>query len=414
MSADKSSALQSIVALMQTYELTLSDVKAAYKNDKKAQKILSGDRVLNLFLYIGGALVLSGLGIFISILWHDLSSVARVFVTLIPGLLAFAMGLFYQRSEKLEQISPLFFLISFVLIPTGLMVFLKEFIDGDNRLLGGVLVFGICSVQFALALSKCKSSTLYFCVLTYLLGLLSCASQYLEIDRGYAACAVGIGYLVLTLHFYRKNIYKEVSLFFLVVGSLLFFGGAVDITLYSYFAPLAFTLALGFIIFSRLVSRTVLYTLGILFMLISIYAGLSFVQEGLPIDISSGFALTTFGCSLFLTSLWLRKSNDNISFLWFLLSAGLVYSGIISIIFDTPIEILFLLFSLMGAYLALVIKNRTILAVSIINFIGYISYFSEKHFADIISWPVLLIALGFLLIGAGRIYIKLSQKLVKS
>src|SRR6187549_2094572 len=106
-----------------------------------------GSIVLRVFYYLGGTLVFAGLGIYIQTVWHDLTSLQRVLITLGPGFVAYLLGILFARSPDLEKAATPAHLVAFVMQPTGLFVLLDEYFKGDDAALGAMAVFGPLALQ---------------------------------------------------------------------------------------------------------------------------------------------------------------------------------------------------------------------------------------------------------------------------
>ncbi len=52
------------------------------------------------------------------------------------------------------------------------------------------------------------------------------------------------------------------------------------------------------------------------------------------------------------------------------------------------------------------------LIVSTVAILGYISYFTERHFVESVGWPLALIMLGLVLIGMSTLALRLNRKYI--
>lgn len=76
-------------------------------------------------------------------------------------------------------------------------------------------------------------------------------------------------------------------------------------------------------------------------------------------------------------------------------------------------EFLFFILTIGGMALAVfVIRSRLILLVSVLFLIAHFIHITNKYFADSVSWPILLVILGFIFIGLGYFSISLSRKYI--
>ncbi|ODS23686.1 hypothetical protein AB835_07755 [Candidatus Endobugula sertula] len=156
----KETALAQITQLAQEFDVSLDEIGARFtqkNNQDKSDKWLS--RLLG---YLGGAFVFGGLALLISMLWDDLSSVARVIITYGPGLVTFILSIIVLKDPRYDKASTPLFLMSAILLPTGMFVFLHEYAKGDDGQLAAMIVFGILACHFLGAFFPLKRTSLLF------------------------------------------------------------------------------------------------------------------------------------------------------------------------------------------------------------------------------------------------------------
>jgi len=94
-------------------------------------------------------------------------------------------------------------------------------------------------------------------------------------------------------------------------------------------------------------------------------------------------------------------------------SAG-VLAAAFSQILDSVLWQLFYLPIVFGAlWMSVYMKSRSILVVSTLALIGYVSYITGEYFADSIGWPISLVILGFVFIGLGYASITINKKYIE-
>ena len=76
-----------------------------------------------------------------------------------------------------------------------------------------------------------------------------------------------------------------------------------------------------------------------------------------------------------------------------------------------PLELSYLALNAFVVYLSLRLASRTLLFVSVLGLMGYLSYFTYEYFADVIGWPIAMIMMGFIMIGTSAYAVKLGQKI---
>lgn len=91
----------------------------------------------------------------------------------------------------------------------------------------------------------------------------------------------------------------------------------------------------------------------------------------------------------------------------------LFLTGIYDIVNGTSIEILFIGACAGVIYLSTVIRSGTLLFNASVGLLAYLSYFSAKHFAGSIGWPITLIAIGLMMLGIASTAWKIRNKYIK-
>jgi hypothetical protein len=120
------------------------------------------------------------------------------------------------------------------------------------------------------------------------------------------------------------------------------------------------------------------------------------------------------GVSLFLVTLAVRRSaHAPIAPFWFFVSSGLVLGAWFALVERGPLEISELALVAACIWASTVLRSRTLLATGTIAFLVYVGYFSGRHFADSVGWPLLLIALGVLMMAAGTAAVRIHRRYIK-
>lgn len=104
--------------------------------------------------------------------------------------------------------------------------------------------------------------------------------------------------------------------------------------------------------------------------------------------------------------------NKNlVSALNFIGSAGFFGAAFTRVDGSRPWEFFFFVLTIGGLALAVYLKSRIILAVSMLFLIAHFVYITREYFADSVGWPILLVIFGFLLIGLGYVSISINKKI---
>ena len=82
-------------------------------------------------------------------------------------------------------------------------------------------------------------------------------------------------------------------------------------------------------------------------------------------------------------------------------------------VFDSvPWQMLYFLIVIGGLFLAVYVRNRSILVMSTLFLIAHVSYITSEYFADSLGWPISLVILGFIFIGLGYISVNINKKYI--
>ena len=302
----KEEALDRIASLAQEHAITLDEIGAHLTQQRLHSKDPSW--LTRLFGYMGAVFIFGGLGLYVSMLWNDLDSIARVVITYGPGITAFVLGIITLHDERFKRASTPLFLKSAVLLPVGMFVFLEEFAEGDDTQLASMMVFGILCAQF-----------------------------------------------MITFFFYRRT-------------STLFFG---------------FLFWNGFM--GLLMDR----------------CGVD--GDTLGIGLSLSILLVAYGID--------KTPHRAISAFWYFMGGvGLIWS-VFQVIEHSPADILLLPLTVGLMWMSVRMHSRTLLIVGTFGLFGFLTYYTDEYFQDIVGWPIALIVLGFILVGISYFVVNIGQKI---
>jgi hypothetical protein len=126
---NKQKLLQELASLVDSGELTESEVLEAIGAQQEPSVATGSNltsRLSAVLYFIGGGVVFLGLVFLIAQEWRHFGTEMKIFVTLGSGIAAFVVGVLFSQQERLGAAGPAFFLISAMLIPTGLLVTYDE------------------------------------------------------------------------------------------------------------------------------------------------------------------------------------------------------------------------------------------------------------------------------------------------
>lgn len=307
MTAARQAALSEIVRLAREHHIDADEIAAnlTHAPAPERQKGLVG----RLFNYIGGIFVFAGICVLVSMIWDDIGSAQRVIVTFGTGLCAFILGMTALKDPRFEKAATPLFLVSALLQPTGIFVFLKEYLpETGDPLLAATLVFAVMTAQQGLAFLQTRRTSLLFLAMAFWNFFLGTAMAWLDMSENWM---------------------------FIMLG----------------FAMLSVTWGIG------------------------------------------------------------RTPHRAITPFWYLIGGVMLLSAWWEQFEGTILDLSFLGVSAFLVYLAIAAGSRSLLFISVLGLLGYLGYFAEEYFADVVGWPICLIVLGFAMMGLSAYALKLGQKI---
>lgn len=310
MNRDQEKALGTITQLTRKHNLTLDDIGAALLRADSGNDAATQENILTrLFFYIGGVFIFAGLCAYTAMAWDDLNSYARVLISFGSGIIALILALACLGDTRYQRAATPLFAIAFVLEPTGIFVFLKEFFDGGSVPVAAMMVFGTLAAQMLLLFKARERTVLVFMAIAYAFMAFIALFGWLDIDGDVTACVLGLSGLLVSY--------------------------AIDRTPWRGFVPLAYFI---------------------------------------------------FGMSFSIGLYELLES-------------------------EPPLDILLIAVSGLIAFVSVRAYSRTLLVVGVLSMIGYLGYYTDEYFSDIIGWPIALVVLGFVMIGIGAYAVKLARRI---
>lgn len=146
---------------------------------------------------------------------------------------------------------------------------------------------------------------------------------------------------------------------------------------------------------------TIVFTLGVL----TVASDLLDVDHNL-MGVVLGTSLTCIAWSLD------RSSHRAIAGLAYFFGAGILLAAAYDWLHRTPIELLFMGLACAIVFLSTVARSRSLLFVATIALIGYLGEFIAEHFADNLNGPLMLILIGFVLIGLGALAVRINNRYI--
>jgi hypothetical protein len=171
---------------------------------------------------------------------------------------------------------------------------------------------------------------------------------------------------------------------------------------------IAGVMALQCVLLLARVPRSSVVFVALTFGSVAVSAGLALV--GIEEELNA----LLVGVSLFLVTVAVtRTEHEPISPFWYFVSSGLILGSWFELVERGPAEVSELALIAGCIYLSTVLQSRTLLATGTLALLVYVGYFSGRHFADSVGWPLLLILLGALMMGLGTAAVRIHRRYIK-
>lgn len=362
---DKPGAIKYITQLMKTYDITPTEVESAFltpASESSTATRSKGDIAKTLFIYLGAIFILAGIGTYVGMFWNSMGSVMRVIITLGVGYVIFivlASALYENKFPKL--ILPLT-LASVFMMTSGWFVLIHEFFPrGDNWRAAVLFVFGVMALHQAVLLSKYPRTVLAFTSLFFAYGFLDVGLDLLGVPVSYIAIILG--------------------------ASLFLVGTALEKTSHRILVEPALLIGIcwmNFGLFDRIATFT-----------------------------SANWASLLTGLCLIFAAYGMYKAEryPRLIALGYFVGSIMAYAGLFDLVQNTSVELIYLAVTASFLYACVLLQSRALLLTTVIAMLAFIGYFSEKHFANSLGWPVTLVLMGITFLGIGAIAIKIKQRI---
>lgn len=362
---DKSGAMESIMQLMRRYDITLTEVEVLFNAPTTFQPAPSqrsrGDIAKTLFIYLGAIFMLAGISTYIGTFWSSMGSVMRIFVTLGVGyilLIVMVSALYEKKYPRL--ILPLA-LASVFMLTSGWFVFIHEmFPHGDNWRNAVLLVFGVMALHQGALLSKYRLTVLTFTTLFFVYGFMQVGLDLLGVPMAYIAIVLGAS-LFLVATALEKTRYRVLTEPALLIGTGWLNGGLFD----------------RIAIFSSMNWA-------------SLITGVCLIFVAYGLQKSGRYSRMTGGLGYFIGSI-------------------MAYGGLFNLVQNTPVELLYLAVTTSMLYACVVLQSRALLFTTVSAMLGFIGFYSTKHFANSLGWPITLVLMGVVFLGVGAITMRVRR-----
>ena len=362
---DKPSALTHITQLMNTYGITPAEVETAFNTparDSASAKRTKGDIAKTLFAYLGAIFILSGIGTYVGMFWNTMGSVMRILVTLGVGYILLIVLVSALHEKKFPRFVLPLTLASAFMMTSGWFVLIHEYFPHTgNWRLATLFVFGIMTLHQAILFGKYRRTVLAFTSLFFVYGFLDVALDLVGVPTAYIAIVLG--------------------------ASVFLVGTALEKTSQRVLAEPA--LLIGVIwLNSGLFDRIVKYS-------------------------QANWASLVIGVSVMLAAYGMQKAGryPRLVALGYFVGSIMAYAGLFDLVQNTSAELIFLAVTASMLYACVVLQSRALLLTTVLAMLGFIGYFSEKHFAHSLGWPVTLVLMGVAFFGIGALAMRVKRRM---
>ena len=367
---DKSGALESIARLMRDYDITPAEVEAVFHAPAASRPEPArrgrGDIAKTLFIYLGAIFILAGISTYIGTFWMSMGSVMRVAVTLGVGYILLIVLLSALHENKFPKLILPLALASVFVMTGGWFVLIHEvFPRGENWRVAVLFVFGVMALQQGALFGKYRLTVLAFTALFFVYGFMQVGLDLLDVPTAYIAIVLGAS-LFLVATALEDTPYRVLAAPALLIGICWMNGGLFD---------------------------------------------------RIAMAASANWASLLIGMSVMSAAYGLQKAGglhqagrySGLTGLGYFIGSIMAYSGLFDLMHNTPFELGYLAVTALMLYACVVLQSRALLFTTVIAMLGFIGFYTAKHFANSLGWPVTLVLTGVAFLGVGTIAIKVRR-----
>ncbi|HNQ91729.1 MAG TPA: hypothetical protein PKI93_02245 [Alphaproteobacteria bacterium] len=265
MTMTREEALGQIKTLIAEHKFTQHDLISLFTALPSTEE--SGNLLQRVMIYIGGAFVFMGICVYIGMIWDDLDSLSRVIVSLGSGFIAFILGLFTMGDQKFVKAATPLFLIASALEPTGLFVFMDEYLPPSGNIAkASTVVFLFMLLQMAVALIATNKTSLLFFTTFFFFAFLHSLMSWVEVDEEYGALTLGLSGLMVAWGI-GKTQHAVTSAFYYFWGATFTAAAAFDLLEDTPADVLLIGVSAAIIYLSTLAASRTLLTVGVISLL---------------------------------------------------------------------------------------------------------------------------------------------------
>lgn len=132
------------------------------------------------------------------------------------------------------------------------------------------------------------------------------------------------------------------------------------------------------------------------------------------LDINEKLIGIVMGTSLLFIAYALNQSrHSGIAAFWYFIGAVVLQWSVFEVVKNSALEPLYLGLCALIIFVSTTVRSRTLLLIGTLSMLCYIGYYTTKHFANMVGWPIALVMIGVALIGLSSLAVKLNNKYIK-
>jgi hypothetical protein len=135
--------------------------------------------------------------------------------------------------------------------------------------------------------------------------------------------------------------------------------------------------------------------------------------DRVAIATSASWASLIVGVSAIFTAYGLQKAErySRLAGIGYFIGSIMAYAGLFDLVHDKSIELLYLAVTASMLYACVVLQSRALLFTTVIAMLGFIGFYTTKHFANSLGWPVTLVLMGVAFLGVGTLAIRVRRQI---
>ncbi len=147
-----------------------------------------------------------------------------------------------------------------------------------------------------------------------------------------------------------------------------------------------------------------------------VFASLTFITLCVRLEVDWEWVALVMGLSGMLVSWSLERSGFRplCGLTWWVYGASMAIGAFGLVEGRFPLDLLLIAIGAALVQISVLVRRRALLALAVIVLLGYLGYYTEEYFANVLGWPIALILFGAALLAASGLAIRLGQRMADS